>query len=134
MSTCHIQHQSILTMILVLASLLLVIDNIIINPNKLLHESLFLGRILTTSNRSMPLPKDLITIPMHILDSRGARLVVEHVEHLPKILRLINGTTITNEEEHNTVSVILGLDVFVHPYLSQNINRLNTETLPYPMS
>nr|AHG95950.1 AC5 [French bean severe leaf curl virus] len=134
MSTCHIQHQSILTMILILASLLLVINYIIINPNKLLDQSLFLGSILTTCNRSMPLTKNLITIPMHILDGRGARLVVEHVEHLTKILWLINGTTITNEKKHDAVSMILGLDVFVHPYLSQNINTLNAETLTYPMS
>nr|CRI05741.1 C5 protein [Papaya leaf curl virus] len=55
-STRHIQHQSILTMIFILASLLLVIHYIIINPNKFLHESLLLRGILTTGNRSVPLP------------------------------------------------------------------------------
>nr|QIJ32361.1 C5 protein [Malvastrum yellow vein virus] len=37
MGTCHIQHQGILGMILILPSLLLVVNHIIINPNKLLN-------------------------------------------------------------------------------------------------
>ncbi|ADO40824.1 AC5 protein [Bhendi yellow vein India virus [India:Tumkur:OYTumkur:2006]] len=118
MSTCHIQHQGILRMILVFPCLLLIVNNIIINPNKLLNQRLFLCTILSTSNSCIPFPQDLVTIPMHILHSSSARLVVKHVEDLSKILRLVNWTSITNEKEHHRIRMVLGLDVLVHPYLT----------------
>nr|QIH55897.1 C5 protein [Malvastrum yellow vein Baoshan virus] len=122
MGTCHIQHQGILGMILVLPSLLLVINNIIINPNKLLNQSLFLCSILSTSDGCIPLPQDLVTISMHILHSRSARLVVKHVENLPKILRRAGRTSISDKKEHDIVRVILALDVLIHPYLTQHVD------------
>ncbi|AFM77722.1 AC5 [French bean leaf curl virus] len=134
MSTCHIQHQSILTMILILASFLLVIHNIIINPNKFLDKSLLLGRVLTTGHRGMPLTKNLVTVTMHILNRSRTGLIIEHVEYLAEILGLVHWTTITYKEEHDAVGMVLGLDVFIHPYLAQNVNRLNTKTLTDPMS
>nr|WNV28188.1 AC5 Protein [Tomato leaf curl Karnataka virus] len=81
----------------------------------------------------MPLPQHLITITVHILHRSCARLIVKHVENLPKILGLINRTTVTNQKKHDTVSVILGLDVFIHPYLPQNVDRLNTKSLTNSM-
>nr|WAK97803.1 AC5 protein [Cherry tomato leaf curl virus] len=81
----------------------------------------------------MPLPQHLITISVHILNSSSARLVVKHIEHLSKVLWLVNRTTVTNKKKHDTVRVILGLDVLIHPYLPQNVNRLNTKTLTNSM-
>nr|AHA82221.1 AC5 [Tomato leaf curl Joydebpur virus] len=127
MGTRHIQHQCILTMILILASLLLVIHNIIINPNKLLHESLLLRCVLTTCNGCMPLPQHLIPVTMHILDSSSTRLIIEHVKHLTKILGLINGPTIPNKKKHNTIRMILSLYILIHPNLAKNIDGLNTK-------
>ncbi|ANX99785.1 ac5 [Senna leaf curl virus] len=117
MGACHVQHQSILTMVLILASFLLVINDIIVNPNKLLHESLFFSSILPTGNRSMPFTKNLITVTMNILHSCSTWLVVKHVEDLAKILRLVNRTTVTYQKEHYIVSVVLSLDILIHPYL-----------------
>ncbi|ADO40505.1 AC5 protein [Cotton leaf curl Bangalore virus [India:Bangalore:OY136A:2005]] len=118
MGTSHIQHQSILRMILIVPSLLLVINNIIINPNKLLNQCLFLRCVLSTSNSCMPLPQHLITISMHILHRSSTRLVVKHIEHLSKILWLVNRTTVTNKKKNDTVRMVLGLDVLIHPYLT----------------
>nr|WLD18036.1 C5 Protein [Chilli leaf curl virus] len=125
--TRHIQHQCILTMILILASLLLVIHNIIINPNKLLHESLLLRCVLATCNGCMPLPQHLVPVTMHILDSCRTRLIVKHVKNLTKILGLINGPTISNKKKHNTIRMILSLYILIHPNLAQNIDRFYTK-------
>nr|UYD39270.1 C5 protein [Euphorbia leaf curl virus] len=133
MCTGHIQHQRILRMIFILASFLLVIHNIIINPNKLLHQSLLLRCIMTTCHSRMPLPQYLVPITMNILHSRRARLIIKHVKNLTKILRLINGPSIPNKEKHNTIRMILSLNVLIHPDLTQHINRLNTEPLTNPV-
>nr|WNP90995.1 C6 [Citharexylum leaf curl virus] len=69
---------------------------------------------------------------MNILHSRRAGLIIKHVKNLTKILRLVNGPTIPNKEKHNTIRMILGLDVLIHPDLAQNINGLNTEPLANP--
>ncbi|QBP05527.1 AC5 [Papaya leaf curl Lucknow virus 2] len=120
-------------MILIFASLLLVVHNIIINPNKLLHESLLLRCILTPCHSCMPLPEHLVPIPMHIFHRHRAGLIIKHVKNLTKILRLVNWSTVTNEKEHHIVRVILGLYIFIHPYFTQHINRLHTKPLRYSM-
>nr|QBY34622.1 AC6 [Tomato leaf curl virus] len=120
-------------MILIFASLLLVVHNIIINPNKLLHESLLLRCILTPCHSCMPLPEHLVPIPMHIFHRHRAGLIIKHVKNLTKILRLINRPSIPNKEKHNTIRMILSLDVLIHPDLAQNINGLHTEPLPNPV-
>nr|AFB17989.1 Ac5 protein [Tomato leaf curl Ranchi virus] len=120
-------------MILILASFLLVIHNIIINPNKLLHESLFLRRILSTSNGCMPFPKHLIPVTMNILHSSRTGLIIKHVKHFSKILRFIHRPTIPNKKKNHTIGVILRLNIFVHPYLSENIHRLNTKPFTHSM-
>nr|BBA21858.1 AC5 protein [Cotton leaf curl Bangalore virus] len=81
----------------------------------------------------MPLPQHLITISMHILHSSSARLVIKHIEHLSKVLWLVNRTPVTNKKKHDTVRMILGFDVFIHPNLTQYIDRLNTKTLTNSM-
>ncbi|CAQ30268.1 AC5 protein [Papaya leaf curl virus] len=83
-------------MILILASFLLVIHNIIINSNKLLHESLFLRRILSTGDSCIPFAQNLVPITMHILHSRRTGLIIKHVKNLSKILRLVNWSTVSN--------------------------------------
>nr|QNN89092.1 C6 [Rose leaf curl virus] len=70
---------------------------------------------------------------MNILHSRRAGLIIKHVKHLTKILRLVNRPTIPNKEKHNTIRMILSLDVLIHPDLAQNINGLNTEPLANPV-
>nr|ART89124.1 AC6 protein [Tomato leaf curl Joydebpur virus] len=132
-STRHVQHQCILTMVFILPSLLLVIHNIIINPNKLLHQSLLLRCVLTTCNGCMPLPEHLIPITMHVLHSSRTGLIIKHVKYLTKVLGLIYGPTISNKEKHNTIRVILSLDGLIHPYLAQNIDGLNTKPFTHSM-
>nr|AWV91706.1 C5 [Hollyhock leaf curl virus] len=122
MGTCHIQHQGILRMILIFPCLLLIVNNIIVNSDKLLDQGLFLSSILTTRNCCIPFPQHLVAISMNILDSSGAGLVVKHVEDLSKILRLIHRPSITDQEEHHIVCVIFGLYVFIHPDLTQYID------------
>nr|WBT00803.1 C5 [Chilli leaf curl India virus] len=120
-------------MILILASLLLAVHNIIINPNKLLHESLLLRCIQTACHSCIPFAHNLIPITMNILHSRRAGLIIKHVKNLTKILRLVNGPTIPNKKKHNTIRMILSLDVLIHPDLAQNINGLHTEPLANPV-
>nr|QUQ60666.1 AC5 protein [Bitter gourd yellow mosaic virus] len=66
---------------------------------------------------------------MHVHHGSPARLVVKHVEDLAEILRLVNRPPTTNKEEHDSICVIFGLDVLVHPHLTQHVHRLDTETL-----
>ncbi|ABB52033.1 C5 [Pepper leaf curl Bangladesh virus] len=81
----------------------------------------------------MPLPQHLVPVSMDILYSSRTGLIIKHVKHLTEILRLINGPTIPNKKKHNTIRMILSLDVLIHPDLAQNVNRLNTEPLPNPV-
>nr|WEX49704.1 AC5 protein [Clerodendrum golden mosaic China virus] len=134
MCTCHIQQQRILRMILILGSLLVVINHMIINPHKLLHKRLLLTCVLTTGHGRVELPYNLIPIPKIVLDSRSTWLVVIHVKHLTKIHRRTIGTPISNDIKHNSIGVILSLDVLIHPHLAQNINGLNTKTFANTMS
>ncbi|ADO41019.1 AC5 protein [Bhendi yellow vein mosaic virus [India:Karnal:OY80B:2005]] len=118
MGTSHIKHQRILRMILVFSCFLLVVNNIIVNPDKLLDQRLFLTRILSTSNGCMPFPQHLVPIPMHVLHGRRTGLVVKHIKYLTKILGFICRSSITNKEKHHRIRVILGLYIFIHPYLT----------------
>ncbi|ADO40539.1 AC5 protein [Bhendi yellow vein India virus [India:Karnal OY80A:2005]] len=118
MGTSHIKHQCILGVIFVFSCLLLVVNNIIVNSDKLLDQSLFLTRILTTRDGCMPFPQHLVTIPMTILHSCCTGFVVKHIEYFTKILRFVNRTTVADKEEHHRIRVILGLYIFIHPYLT----------------
>ncbi|ADO40942.1 AC5 protein [Bhendi yellow vein mosaic virus [India:Raichur:OY54A:2005]] len=118
MGTSHIKHQRILRMILIFSCLLLVVNNIIVNPNKFLNQRLFLTRILSTSNGCMPFPQHLVPIPMHVLHGRRTGLVIKHIKYFTKILWFICRSSITNKEKHHRIRMVLGLDVLVHPYLT----------------
>ncbi|ABL73902.1 C5 [Tobacco leaf curl Thailand virus] len=56
MSTCHIQQQSIFSMVLVLPSFLVIVNYIIINTIKLSNNRLLLRCILSTSHRCLEPP------------------------------------------------------------------------------
>nr|AMB18876.1 AC5 protein [Tomato leaf curl New Delhi virus]UYO78064.1 AC5 [Tomato leaf curl New Delhi virus] len=70
---------------------------------------------------------------MHVLHRCGARFIIKHIKDFPKILRGSCRTTVTNKKEHNTVSMVFCLDVFIHPYLPQHIHGFHTKSLPYAM-
>nr|AGT50906.1 AC5 protein [Cotton leaf curl virus] len=70
---------------------------------------------------------------MNILHSRRTGLIIKHIKYLSKILRFINRSTISNQEKHHTIRVILRLNVLIHPYLTQHINRLDTKSLTNSM-
>ncbi|ADO40928.1 AC5 protein [Bhendi yellow vein mosaic virus [India:Bangalore:OY34:2005]] len=118
MGTSHIKHQCILGVILVFSCLLLVVNNIIVNPDKLLDQRLFPSCILTTSNGCMPFPQHLVPIPMHVLHGRRTGLVIKHIKYFTKILWFIYRSSITNKEKHHRIRMVLGLNVLVHPYLT----------------
>ncbi|AAD10469.1 AL5 [Sida golden mosaic Florida virus-USA] len=105
-------------MILVLASFLMVVDHMIVDLPEPLDQSLLIAGILSTCDLSIELVHDLITITEIVLHRRSARLVVEHVEHLTEIHRSAIGSTVPDQPEHNTVRVVLELDVLIHPHLT----------------
>nr|CBY85308.1 hypothetical protein [Cotton leaf curl Gezira virus] len=135
MSTCHIQQQSILSMVLILRSFLLVINNLTVNLKKPTNKSLFLHPRRTTSYSSTKLTHHLETISIIILYSSSTWLIIKHVKNLTKIHRGIPiRSSITNKEKHDIVGVILLLNVLIHPYLTKNINGFDCETLSSTMS
>nr|AFB83443.1 C5 protein [Cotton leaf curl Burewala virus] len=70
---------------------------------------------------------------MNILHSRRTGLIIKHIKYLSKILRFINRSTISNQEKHPPIRVILRLNILIHPDLTQHINRLNTKFLTNSM-
>ncbi|ADO40740.1 AC5 protein [Bhendi yellow vein India virus [India:Jalgov:OY129:2006]] len=118
MSTGHIQHQCVLSMILILAGLLLIINYIIINPNKLPNQRLLPRCICSSRHGGMPLPQHLVTIPMHVLHGCRTGLVIKHIKYFTKILWFICRSSVTNKEKHHRIRMVLGLDVLVHPDLT----------------
>ncbi|SAM29867.1 AC5 protein [Tomato leaf curl Palampur virus] len=77
----------------------------------------------------MPFFEHLISITMHILHSGSARFVVEHIKHFAEILWRTSRSSITHQEEHHTIRVVLGLNILVHPDLAQHVDGLHTESL-----
>nr|UXB54225.1 AC5 [Sri Lankan cassava mosaic virus]UYW66206.1 AC5 [Sri Lankan cassava mosaic virus]UZC82067.1 AC5 [Sri Lankan cassava mosaic virus] len=71
---------------------------------------------------------------MHVLHRSCTRFIIEHIKHFTKILGLIHRPTIPYKEEHDTIRMILGLNIFIHPYLTQDINGLNAKPLTHAMS
>nr|AFB83477.1 C5 protein [Cotton leaf curl Burewala virus] len=70
---------------------------------------------------------------MNIFHNRHTGLINKHIKCLSKILRIINRFMISYQEKHNTIRVILRLNVLIHPDLTQDINRLNTKFLSNSM-
>nr|ADB96024.1 AC5 [Horsegram yellow mosaic virus] len=121
-------------MIVILPGFLMIVNNMVINTIKSANNGLLLARILATGNGGMKLTHDLITITKIILHCGSTGFIIIHVKNLTKVLRRSIRTPITNQLEHHSVSVILGLDVFVHPNLSCNENGLNTKSFTDTMS
>ncbi|AAM12383.1 AC5 [Tomato chlorotic mottle virus] len=120
-------------MILVLSGFLMVIDDMIVDLPEPLDKRLLVACVLSTCDLSIELVHNLKTITEIVFHSGGARLVVEHVKHLAKVHRGAIRSTVPHQPKHGTVRVVLQLDVLIHPYLTQNIHRLNTETLTHTM-
>nr|AOR05729.1 AC5 protein [Tomato yellow leaf curl Yunnan virus]QIH55832.1 C5 protein [Tomato yellow leaf curl Yunnan virus] len=120
-------------MVIILRSLLMIISNMIINLHEFPNYGLLLACILTTRHRRLESTKDLKTISVVVLHSGCTWLVIIHVKNLTKILRSTKWSPITNQKEHDCIGVILGLNVLIHPDLTQNVNRLDTEPLPHSM-
>nr|AOT83442.1 AC5 [Sida angular mosaic virus]WHI95118.1 AC5 [Sida angular mosaic virus] len=105
-------------MILVLASFLMIVDHMIVDLPEPLDQSLFIAGILATSDFGIKLVHNLETITEIVLNRCSTGLVVKHVEHLAKVHRSTIGSTVSDQPEHDTVRVVLQLDVLVHPYLT----------------
>nr|ANW72373.1 AC5 protein [Pepper leaf curl Yunnan virus]QIH13652.1 C5 protein [Pepper leaf curl Yunnan virus]QIH13660.1 C5 protein [Pepper leaf curl Yunnan virus]QIH13666.1 C5 protein [Pepper leaf curl Yunnan virus]QIH13676.1 C5 protein [Pepper leaf curl Yunnan virus] len=83
-------------MILVLRLFLMIINNMSVNPHKLLHQCLFFGRILPTSNHIIELANHLKPVPEIILHSTSAWLIVITIKNLLKIHRSTTRSPISN--------------------------------------
>ncbi|ADO40817.1 AC5 protein [Bhendi yellow vein India virus [India:Trichy:OY115B:2005]] len=118
MGTSHIKHQCILGVILVFSCLLVVVNNIIVYPDKLFNQRLFLTRILAPSNGCKPFPQPLVPIPMHVFNGGRNWLIIKHIKYFTKILWFICRLSITDKEKHHRIRMVLGLDVLVPPNLT----------------
>nr|WAQ69899.1 AC5 [Tomato yellow leaf curl Thailand virus] len=96
MSTCHIQQQSIFSMVLVLPSFLVIVNYIIINTIKLSNNRLLLSCILSTSHRCLKPPYNLETITLVVLYSSSAGFIIIYIKDLLKIIRRSSRTPIPN--------------------------------------
>ncbi|AAZ77646.1 C5 protein [Tomato leaf curl Uganda virus - [Iganga]] len=82
----------------------------------------------------MKFPQNLVSVSQIILDGSCTGLVIKHVKHLPKVHWACTiGPSITDQKKHDLISVILLLDILIHPYLPYNVNGLHTEPLANPM-
>nr|QIH13161.1 C5 protein [Tomato yellow leaf curl virus]QIH13498.1 C5 protein [Tomato yellow leaf curl virus]QIH13505.1 C5 protein [Tomato yellow leaf curl virus]QIH13547.1 C5 protein [Tomato yellow leaf curl virus] len=64
----------------------------------------------------MKFPHHLKPIPQIILHGCGTGLIIEHIKNLSKIHWAVSiGPSITNQEEHDLISMILLLNIFIHP-------------------
>nr|QHA25022.1 AC5 protein [Soybean blistering mosaic virus] len=104
-------------MVLIFPSFLMVVHHVVVHLPETLHKSLLIASVLSTRNLCIKLMHNLETIPKIVLHGSSARLIVKHVEHLTEIHRCPIRSTISHQPEHNTVGVVLQLDVLVHPYL-----------------
>nr|UFP62926.1 AC5 [African cassava mosaic virus] len=135
MSTCHIQEQSILCMILILHCLVMIIHHVIIQPEKPLNQRLLLHtRWTSTYNSGMEFPQHVEPISQIILNWCSTGLIIKHVKYLSKVLGLIAiRPSIPKQVKHHSVSVILLLNIFIHPDLTEYVNGLNTKPLSDPV-
>nr|BDC46619.1 AC5 protein [African cassava mosaic virus] len=130
MSTCHVQKQCILCVILVLPCLLMIICHVMIQPVKPFHQRLLLHARWTTDNSGMKFPQNLKPIPQIVLNCCSTRLIIKHVKYLPKVLgRIAIRPSIPKQVKHHIIRVILLLNIFIHPDLTKNVNGLDTKPL-----
>nr|ADU54603.1 unknown [Abutilon mosaic virus]ADU54609.1 unknown [Abutilon mosaic virus]ADU54615.1 unknown [Abutilon mosaic virus] len=95
----------------------MIVDHMIVDLPETLDECLFIAGILSTCDLAIELMHDLVTIAEIVLHSGSTGLVVEHVEHMTKIHGRAIRSTVSDQPEHDTVRVVLELDVLVHPDL-----------------
>nr|QIH55934.1 C5 protein [Malvastrum yellow vein Yunnan virus]QIH55935.1 C5 protein [Malvastrum yellow vein Yunnan virus]QIH55945.1 C5 protein [Malvastrum yellow vein Yunnan virus]QIH55960.1 C5 [Malvastrum yellow vein Yunnan virus]QIH56030.1 C5 protein [Malvastrum yellow vein Yunnan virus] len=108
-------------MVLILPSFLVIIHYIIINTIKLSNNRLLLRCILSTGHRCLEPPDNLETITLVVFHSCRGRLIIINIKNLLKIIRRSSRTSIPNYPEQNGVRVILNLNIFIHPYLANEI-------------
>nr|QHA25055.1 AC5 protein [Soybean blistering mosaic virus] len=121
-------------MVLIFPSFLMVVHHVVVDLPETLHKRLLIASILSTRHLCIKLMHNLVTVAEIVLHGSSARLVVKHIKHLAKIHRCPIRSTIPHKPEHDAVSVVLQLDVLVHPYLPQNVHGLNTKTLTNAVS
>nr|QIH45399.1 C5 protein [Pouzolzia golden mosaic virus] len=121
-------------MVIILSRFLMIINDMIVNRKILPNYSLFLARILTTGHRCRKTTHNLITIAKIVLHRSSTRFIVIHVKNLAKIHSSPKGSSISDEIEHDSVGVILSLDVFIHPHLTNYVHGLHTKSFPSPVS
>ncbi|AST47734.1 AC5 [Tomato leaf curl purple vein virus] len=88
-----------------------------VHPPKTPYQGLLVAGILSTGNLRVELVQNLKTITEIVLHGGSTGLIVEHVEHLPKVHGRSIGSPVSDKPEHHTVRVILQLDILVHPHL-----------------
>ncbi|AAL02412.1 AL4 [Pepper huasteco yellow vein virus-[Sinaloa]] len=111
----------------------MVIHNMVVHLPETPNQGLLVAGILPTSDLSIESMHNLITIPKIVLHSSGTGLVVIHVKDLAKIHRRTVGSPIPNQPKHDTVGMVLQLNIFIHPDFAQNIDRLNAESFANTM-
>ncbi|UMM45342.1 C5 [Galium leaf distortion virus] len=83
-------------MVLVFPCLLVVVSHMVVHLPEPLHERLLVRCVLTSGHLGVELVHNLKTISQIVLHGGCARLVVKHVEHLPKVHRRPIGSPIPN--------------------------------------
>nr|WML23778.1 AC5 [Okra enation leaf curl virus]WML23796.1 AC5 [Okra enation leaf curl virus] len=121
MSTCHIQQQSILSVIFILPSFLVIIHHVIVNTIEFPNWNLFLTSILSSCNCRLKPPQNLESITLVVLYSSRSRLVVNNIEHLLEIVGGACRTPVSHDPKHNGVRMVLSLNILIHPYLANKI-------------
>nr|AFV52573.1 C5 [Tomato leaf deformation virus] len=105
-------------MVLVFPSFLMVVDHMVVDLPKAPHQSLLVTGILTSRDLSIEPMHNLKTISKIVLHGGGTGLIVEHVKHLAKVHGRAIGSPVSDQPEHDAVSVVLQLDILVHPYFT----------------
>nr|UFP63060.1 AC5 [East African cassava mosaic virus] len=112
----------------------MIICHVMIQPVKPFHQCLFLHARWTTNNSGMKFPQHLKPIPQIVLDCCSTGLIIKHVKYLPKVLgRIAIRPSIPKQIKNHIISVILLLNIFIHPDLTKDVNGLDTKPLSDPV-
>ncbi|CBA34958.1 AC5 protein [Velvet bean severe mosaic virus] len=82
-------------MVLILRSFLVVIHHMIVNTEVLVNHGLLLTSILATCNSGIESSQYLVTITKIVFDCCSAGFIIIHVEHLTKIHRCSEWSSVT---------------------------------------
>nr|UFP63081.1 AC5 [East African cassava mosaic virus] len=112
----------------------MIICHMMIQPVKPFHQRLFLHARWTTNNSGMKFPQHLKPIPQIVLNCCSTGLIIKHVKYLPKVLgRIAIRPSIPKQIKNHIISVIMLFYIFIHPYLTKNVNGLDTKSLSDPV-